>query len=381
MPADQRPSPREYAMILENIEDAVIALDQQGHINLFNPAAQDYIGLSEKQCLGLLFFERFRHQKTLCKLARIALTQGRSISDHEAVILRMPGTKPRPVSTTVSPVFSSDGTQKGVVLILRDQTQIRSLEETVRRTDRLSMVGTMAAGLAHEIKNPLGGIKGAAQLLQMELDKNSELQEYTELMIRETDRVNRIIEELLDLSRPRKPQAGKVNISQILDEIVMLQKQAFTDRSISLKLQLDPSIPDISGDRDLLVRLFLNLIKNAGEASPDGEIIIIESRIDSEYQMSFPGARPTPMVLITISDNGPGIPQQKLDQIFTPFYTTKDSGSGLGLPICQKIITDHGGFMQFESRAEGGISVKVSLPLLSNRNETSETTEGNTDVN
>jgi len=367
MSEKQQPSPREYAMILENIEDAVIALDQQGIINLFNPAAQNYIGMSEKQCLGRLFFERFGHQKILCKLAHTALDKGRSISDHEAVVLRMPGTKPRPVSTTVSPIFASNGTQEGAVIILRDLTQVRTLEETLKRADRLSMVGTMAAGLAHEIKNPLGGIKGAAQLLQMELGKDNELQEYTELMIRETERVNRIIEELLDLSRPRKSETGTVNISQVLDEIVMLQKQAVADRDISFKLRLDPSIPDISGDRDLLVRLFLNLIKNAGEASPNGERVTIESRIDSEYHMSFPGAKPTPMVLITIRDNGPGIPQKQLDQIFTPFFTTKDGGSGLGLPICQKIVTDHGGFLQFNNRADGGTAVKVSLPLISNR--------------
>ncbi len=369
---NKQPSSREYAMILENIEDAVIALDQQGVITLFNPAAQNYIGLSEKQCLGKLFFERFAHQKILCRLARTTLEGGRSISDHEAVVLRMPGAKPRPVSTTVSPIYASDGVQQGAVMILRDQTQVRTLEETLKRADRLSMVGTMAAGLAHEIKNPLGGIKGAAQLLQMELDEDDELQEYTELMIREVERVNRIIEELLDLSRPRKATMGQVNISQILDEIVMLQQQALAERQIDFKLKLDPSIPAISGDRDLLVRLFLNLIKNAGEASPDGERITIESRIDSEYHMSFPGAKPTPMVLITIKDNGPGIPQPKLDQIFTPFYTTKEGGSGLGLPICQKIITDHGGFMQFINRPEGGTSVKVSLPLVNNRNHRPE---------
>ncbi len=376
MTGKKQPSTQEYAMILENIEDAVVALDQQGLIKLFNPAAQHYTGISEKQCLGQLFFERFKHQNVLCYLTRTALDEGRSISDHEAVVLRMPGTKPRPVSVTVSPIFTTDGTQKGAVLILRDLTQVRTLEEAVRRADRLSMVGTMAAGLAHEIKNPLGGIKGAAQLLQMELDEDSDLEEYTQLMIRETERVNRIIEELLDLSRPRKEQSGKVNISQILDEIVMLQKQAFAERGIRFKLRLDPSIPDISGDRDLLVRLLLNLIKNAGEASPDNERITIESRIDSEYHMSFPGAKPTPMVLITINDNGPGIAQTQLDQIFTPFYTTKDGGSGLGLPICQKIITDHGGFMQINNRPDGGASVKVSLPLLRRHEAKSDNSEG-----
>ena len=360
--------PQDYAMILENIEDAVIALDQQGQISLFNPAAQTYTGLSEKQCLGRLFFDRFKHQPTVCHLTRTALDEGRSISDHEAVMLRLPGTKPRPVSVTVSPIFTTSGEQRGVVLILRDLTQVRTLEDAVRRADRLSMVGTMAAGLAHEIKNPLGGIKGAAQLLQMELTDSPELKEYTELVVRESNRVNRIIEELLDLSRPRNAQTNEVNISQILDEIVMLQKQAVVERRISFKLQLDPSIPAIIGDRDLLVRLFLNLIKNAGEASPDNGEIIIESRIDSEYHMSFPGARSTPMVLITINDDGPGIPQKQQEQVFTPFYTTKIGGSGLGLPICQKIVTDHGGLMHINNRPGGGASVKVSLPLRRGRN-------------
>jgi two-component system nitrogen regulation sensor histidine kinase GlnL len=364
--------PQDYAMILENIEDAVLTLDQQGRISLINPAAQNYTGLSEKQCLGRYFFERFSHQPTLCQLARITLEEGRSISDHEAVVLCMPGTKPRPVSVTVSPIFTTSGEQKGVVLILRDQTQVRTLEEAVRRADRLSMVGTMAAGLAHEIKNPLGGIKGAAQLLQMELSNNPELMEYTELVIRETDRVNRIIEELLNLSRPRNAQTTEVNISQILDEIVMLQKQTIADRNISFKLQLDPSIPAIIGDRDLLVRLFLNLIKNAAEASPDNSEIIIASRIDSEYHLSFPGARPTSMVLVTVNDAGPGIPQAHQEQVFTPFYTTKIGGSGLGLPICQKIVTDHGGLIHINNRSEGGASVKVSLPLLHSSNSATQ---------
>lgn len=368
MTGPKHPSPREYAMILENIEDAVIALDQQGVISLLNPAAQNYTGLSEKQSLGRLFFDRFNHQETLCFLARTALEEGRSISNHEAVVLRMPDTKSRPVSVTVSPVYTSEGGQKGVVLIMRDLTQVRALEEAVRRADRLSMVGTMAAGLAHEIKNPLGGIKGAAQLLRMELENNSDLQEYTDLMIRETERVNRIIEELLDLSRPRKTETTKVNLNQIMDEIIMLQKQSWNDRNICFKLQLDPSIPEIIGDRDLLVRLFLNLVKNAGEASPDDGEIIIESRIDSDYYASEPGTRPTPMVQIIVNDTGPGIPQQQLDQIFIPFYTTKESGSGLGLPICQKIVIDHGGFMHIESRPEGGTAVKVSLPLLQRGN-------------
>ncbi len=358
-----QPSPRKYAMILENIEDAVIALDQQGMVTLFNPAAQHYTGISEKQSLGKCFFEQFKKQKRLCFLVRTTLEEARSISDHEAITLNIPGTKPRPVSVTVSPIFTPEGARQGAVMILRDLTQTLSLEEMGRHADRLSAIGTLAAGLAHEIKNPLSGIKGAAQLLQMELEGNRELQEYTGLVIRETERVNRIIEELLNLSRPRKARPGKANISQILDEIVMLQKPVFADRFIRFALRLDPSIPDIYNDRDLLVQLFLNLIKNAGEASPENGEITIESRIDAEYHMSIPGAQSTQMVLVTINDEGPGIPQKHLEHIFMPFYTTKTGGSGLGLAVCQRIIADFGGFLNISNRPQGGTSVKVSLPL------------------
>ncbi|PLX87489.1 MAG: PAS domain-containing sensor histidine kinase [Desulfuromonas sp.] len=351
-----------YGMVLENIEDAVIALDQEGRINLFNPAAQTYTGISEKQSLGRLFSELFSHQQNLCYLAQTTLSEGRSISDHENVKLR--GVSPRPVSATASPLLTADGQQQGAVLILRDLTQVRKLEAAVQRADQMAMVGTMSAGLAHEVKNPLGGIKGAAQLLQMELQDNSELGEYPRVMIREVDRINAIIEELLDLAKPRTPKIEPVNINQILDEIMLLQKQTLSEREIRFQLNLDPSIPPTLADRDLLIRLFLNLIKNAGEAAPVGGTIRVESRIDSEYQVNRSGSRAVPLILITIHDDGPGISAKELERIFTPFYTTKTGGSGLGLAICQKIVTDHGGFLKIMPHPVKGTSVKVSLPLI-----------------
>ena len=294
MKNSQRLSPQEYAMILENIDDAVIAVNQAGDINLFNPAAQHFTGLSEKKSIGKSFFECFKWQETLCYLTRIALEEGRSISDHETVTLKATSRRrARPVSVTVSPIFSTQGPQQGAVIILHDLTQVRSLEEAVRHADRLTMVGTMASGLAHEIKNPLGGIKGSAQLLQMELAENAELQEYTSLIIRETERVNRIIEELLDLSRPRKACIQAVNISRLLDEIVKLQKNTVAERGVRFKWLLDPSIPAIPGDPDLLKRLFLNLIKNACEATADNTEITVESRIDAEYHLSLIIALPS----------------------------------------------------------------------------------------
>ncbi|RLB72973.1 MAG: PAS domain-containing sensor histidine kinase [Deltaproteobacteria bacterium] len=360
-----------HAIILENIDDAVIAVDQQGDIVFFNSAAQHYTGLSEKQTLGKSFFKCFQWQETLCYLTRTTLNEGRSISSHETVTLRT-GSQHRQVSITVSPILSAIEPQQGAVIVLHDLTRVQSLEGAVRHADRLAMIETMSAGLAHEIKNPLGGIKGSAQLLQVELEGNIELQEYTQLIVRETERVNRIIEELLNLSRPRKVQPESVNIGRLLDEIVTLQKSTAIDRDICFRWQLDPSIPDIPGDRDLLMRLFLNLIKNGCEATSDNSEILIETRIDTEYHLSLPGTRPTPMVQVSISDQGSGISAAELEKVFTPFYTTKAGGNGLGLPICQKIVTDHEGLLQFVGRSAGGTRVKVSLPLF----HTSTTTKG-----
>lgn len=367
--SQNRLSPQEYEMILENIDDAVIAVDQNCIITLFNPAAQSYTGLSEKQTLGKNFSDCFSWQEALCSLLSTSLSSGRSISDHETVTLPQSSQRrERPVSITVSPIFSTAGNQLGAVIILHDMTQVRSLEDAVRHADRLTMVGTMASGLAHEIKNPLGGIKGSAQLMQMEIEDNPEMQEYVSLIIRETERVNRIIEELLDLAKPRKASISPVNISKLLDLQVKLQKSACHERGINFKWQLDPSIPEIPGDEDLLTRLFLNLIKNACEATPDNSEIVIASRIDAEYHLSLPGTKPTPMVQVRISDQGPGLSPEQRERIYTPFYTTKSGGSGLGLAISQKIVNDHGGLIHFNERPEGGTTVQVSLPLLVHAN-------------
>jgi two-component system nitrogen regulation sensor histidine kinase GlnL len=351
-----------YALIVENVGEAVIALDPEEKISLFNPAAQNMTGLSEKQCLGRVFSECFGHQKILCSLVEKALSAGRSISDHETVELQR-SKKTLPVSATVSPLFTPNGEQQGAVLIMRDLTQIRTLENAIRRADRLSMVGTMAAGLAHEIKNPLGGIKGAAQLLQMELEPGSPLSEYPEVMIREAERVNNIIEELLDLSRPRQSTSNEVNLGRILNEIVLLQRQSFIEKQVKFCVFLDPSIPSIRGDQDLLTQLFLNLIKNAGEAVDPGGEVRITSRIDSDYHLSSPGERAVPLVKISIEDNGPGIPTNQFERIFTPFYTTKPGGTGLGLATCQKIVSDHNGLLSVNNLEGRGSSFVISLPL------------------
>ncbi len=353
-----------YSRVIDNLDRAVIATDQDGHITLFNPTAQSYTGLSEKQSLGRHYEHLFEGQDEIIALIGQTLREGRSISDDENVYLQRVSAAPIPVSITVSPIFGSGSEQEGAVLIIRDLSRIRELEEALRHADRLSMLGTLAAGLAHEVKNPLGGIRGAAQLLEMELGADSPLGEYTSVMIKEVERVNTIIEELMDLARPRPPAMTDVNLAQLLGDIVLLQQEAHREQNIRFYLDLDPSIPPISADEALLTRLFLNLIKNAAEAVPQNGEIRISCKIAADYHLHNPGRKPIPWVVVKVTDNGPGISREDRERIFTPFFTTKERGSGLGLATCQKIVGSHQGFMSVKSKPDEGTTIRVSLPFI-----------------
>ena len=228
----------------------------------------------------------------------------------------------------------------------------------------MSSLGTLAAGLAHEIKNPLGGIKGAAQLLEQELPEEGGLRDYTRVMIKEVRRVNRIVEELLELASPRKIKLDRVNLHKTIGDIMTLQKRAASGKNIAFRQQFDPSIPPILGDEALLTQLFLNLIKNAVEAVAEEGTVQVTSRVVSDYSMSQNWERRSRMVALEVSDDGPGMDKEQMEHLFTPFYTTKAKGTGLGLAICQKIVLEHRGMIKVESERSRGTTFTVMLPLI-----------------
>jgi two-component system nitrogen regulation sensor histidine kinase GlnL len=286
-----------------------------------------------------------------------------SVSDHENILLRRTG-HPCPVSVTASPLLDQSGVRLGTIVVMRDLSSIRELEDAVRHADRLSGIGTLAAGLAHEIKNPLGGIKGAAQLMGQEIPAESDLHDYLRVMLKETERVNRIVEELLHLAAPRKLRLEPVNLHKVLGDIILLQREAARSRQITIRTDFDPSIPPILADEELLTQLFLNLIKNAVEAIGAGGEVRVSSRVVAEYRMNQQGEKRSRMIAIEVHDTGPGIDREQMEQLFTPFFTTKSGGTGLGLAICQKIVAEHRGMIKVESEQGSGTTFTVLLPRL-----------------
>ncbi len=352
-----------YANVIDSVGDGVIVFDRQAAVTLINPAAEEITGISRRQAQGHLPGEIFTGVDTLLEMVEKTATTGMTISDHENIALTKGG-QVKPVSATTSPLLQDNGEQIGTILILRDLTGTRDLESAVRQADRLSTLGTLAAGLAHEIKNPLGGIKGAAQLLEMELSEGSELRDYTRVMLKEVQRVNRIVEELLELASPRPLKLSKVNLHKTLGDILILQKRAVGNNNITFQQQFDPSIPPILGDEALLIQLFLNLIKNAVEAVGESGLIRVTSRVLADYSMTQKGERRARMVAIEISDDGAGIRKEEMEHLFTPFFTTKPNGTGLGLAICHKIISEHRGMIKVDSDKAKGTTFTVMLPLI-----------------
>jgi two-component system nitrogen regulation sensor histidine kinase GlnL len=244
---------------------------------------------------------------------------------------------------------------------MRDLTHRKEMEEDLKRADRLVLLGTLAAGLAHEVKNPLAGIKGAAQLLRREVNSNPSLLQYADIVVHEVDRVNRLIEQLLDLTRPSELNLYALNIHEILDQVLLLEKEAAEGGGITVKKYFDPSLPPIRGDRGQLTQVFLNLVKNSFQAMNGRGSLRVTTRMETDFHIREQGRERVKLIWVDIEDDGPGIKEEDLPNIFSPFFSTKNGGTGLGLSICYRIIKEHGGLIRVDSREGEGASFKVSL--------------------
>ena len=358
--AKRRSQPQiSWEQILANLDDGVIVVDAAGKVIFFNEASEILTDISSVAALGEELGKIFKREPWLVDLVgRTHPPRHRRASGEGDFITRWG--KKIPVGVTVSPLQDRHGHFVGTILLLRDIKRRKELEEDLKRADRLALMGTLAAGLAHEVRNPLGGIKGAAQLLRRSVDHDASVREFTDIMIREVDRVNQLIEQLLDLSRPFELQVAPVNIHEILDDVVLLESQANGHKQLQVKKWFDPSLPAIRGDRARLTQVFLNLVKNAFQAMETGTLTVT-TRLETDYHIRERGTAPNRLIWVDLTDEGAGIREEDLPHIFSPFFTTKNNGTGLGLAICYRIVKEHGGTIRVESTEGKGSTFRVSL--------------------
>jgi len=349
-----------WADVLASIEDGVVVLDRAGRIADVNPAAEQLIGVSAPQAVGMEVGELFRGNPWVGELARGTLAEGAARRRGEGTLVSR--RREVAVSAACAPVL--DDSERGVagaVLVLHDLTLQRTLEVTTRRADRLAALGTVAQGLAHEIRNPLGGIKGAAQLLRANLS-DPDLVRCTDVIVREVERLDGLVEQLQELSVPPRLQLDAVNIHRVLNDVLALQRQAPTWGGIVVRTAFDPSLPAVCGDRAQLTQVFLNLVKNAVEALAGAGEIAISTRLAAHFHIRRGSARGR-FLSVTIEDSGPGVSEDDQARLFSPFFSTKLRGTGLGLALCHRIVSEHGGTIEYEARTPDGACFRVTLPV------------------
>jgi two-component system, NtrC family, nitrogen regulation sensor histidine kinase GlnL len=343
------------AAILDGLTTAVITLDHGLRITYINSAAESLFGLSRHHALGEPLAEavaRFgEHEDRLRK----ALETGSGFIERE-LKLRRSGEEPITVDCTVTPLL---GGKPGLMM------EILALDRHLRISrDELLLTQHQASrelirGMAHEIKNPLGGIRGAAQLLEREYP-DSEHREYTQVIIREADRLQNLVDRLLGPNR--LPQKEMVNVHQVLEHVRQLV-EAEAPRGIVVLRDYDPSIPELLADREQLIQAALNVTRNAlqalGARGSEGMIVL---RTRTRRQLTINGRRHRLVIQMDIEDNGPGIPPAMMEKIFYPMVTTRAEGTGLGLPIAQYLIHSHGGLIECQSQP-GRTVFSMFLPL------------------
>jgi two-component system nitrogen regulation sensor histidine kinase GlnL len=350
--------------VLAGLPDAVIAVDGALRVVFWNAAAEELTKRSARRVAGRLLEEMFGGSASVVSRLAETLRTGESRSEADGVIEAADG-RAVPVSIVTAPLFAHDGSVEAAVAVVRDVSRIRQLEDEVRRGETRAAAGRVAVGVAHEIRNPLGAIRGAIQLLERELGPQTPLREYTGVMLKEVDRVNRIIEDLLDLGRPVQLRRVPLNLHQLLERVVRLHEEAARAAGVTVLRRYDPSLPPIMGDEDRLLQVFHNLIVNALEAMKDGGRLTLATRasLNPLYGKMDLGAGPRATVEAVVADEGPGIPAAARARIFDPFFTTKPRGLGLGLALCHRVLEEHRGAIQVDSAEGRGTTVTCFLPI------------------
>ena len=344
--------------IIESMTGGVITIDMKGQVVTFNKSAELILGYDSQQVVGKPVVDLFPEESMntdFTKIIHATLREKRTSSSREITIVSRTGRK-IPIGITTSLLRDKNNTFLGIVVTFKDLEHIKHLEEQMRRADRLAAVGSLAAGIAHEIRNPLGSVKGLVQLLKEDLPAQDKKHTYAEVIVKEVDRLNKVVEELLSFARPDKSeleaQFSRLNIQEVLEQTVQLA--GHDAKNAVVKVERDfQTVPQILGDAKKLQQAFLNIIFNAFAAMSGSGTLTVATRLVSDRSQ----------VEATIRDTGCGIPAEKLGNIFDPFYTTREGGTGLGLTITHQIISSHGGKIDVRSDLGKGTQFVVTFPV------------------
>ncbi len=354
------------AMAIVNANpDPILVLDADRRIRLVNPAAEEFFATGAAVLCRQSLHELVSFSSPLLAVVEQVREQGNVVSEY-AVQVGTPRIGAHSVNIQVSPVIEAPG---HVVVRLEVHSIASKMDRQLTHRGAARSVVGMAAVLAHEVKNPLSGIRGAAQLLEQNAEPGD--RELTRLICDESDRICALVDRMELFSDPRPIERGAVNIHQILERVRRVAVAGFA-RQTRFVEHYDPSLPPVYGNHDALIQAFLNLVKNAAEAAPRrGGEVTLTTAYRHGLRLTVPGSvdRVRLPLEVSVADNGPGIADELHAHLFDPFVTTKANGSGLGLAPVAKIIGDHGGVIEADSTARGAL-FRVHLPVFAGEEKT-----------
>jgi len=339
--------------IVDSLSDALVVFDPALAPIAMNPAAETLFGVSHlnEAAVGALL----RNNEWLMRMVETCLTSGQNLADAEAKLNL--GARLATVSVEVAPLLAAEGASRGAVVLLHDLALHRGAAQALGAAE--SDLKLSPAGLAHEVKNPLTGIKGAAELLAGRLRSDPRAQQYCGLILEGVNRITALVEQVLYASSPQRLSFEPINIHRVLHQALrMAGLHPHPPSGVTIEQLFDPSLPEISADAAALERTFLNLVRNAAEAIGTAGTIRLRTRMETEFRLSAEGRR-RHFLRVEVSDSGRGMNAAEMAQLFTPFFTTKPSGTGLGLVLSQRIVAAHGGKLWAEA---GGIDLSHPAP-------------------
>jgi len=354
--------------IIQNLDSGLLTIDLQGKINFLNRTAEKILDLNGEESKGISIYGLFpRINELIEEVKKKGQDSPSDYQRYETLFINHEGKKVH-LGFSISPLPNPDGSLMGHTLIFQDITKFKEMEEQMKRIDKMAAVGLLAAGMAHEIRNPLASLSGSIQMLKSELVLDDSQQHLMEITLRESERLNALITDFLLFAQPPQTNKRPWEIAKLIEETIdlFMHSPSFHDGihiirprpCETLKLRIDP---------DQMKQVFWNLLVNAAQAmSNGGEISIhLEKGMEAFGEKNLRWSTPSKgkeWVKISITDSGNGIPPQEKEKIFEPFFTTKEGGTGLGLSIVHKIIENHNGVVKVESEVGRGSTFTILLP-------------------
>ncbi len=350
--------------LLQSLTSGVIAVGTDERITVFNNEAGEICSLNSDEMIDCKIDDL---PEALREPLRMALQSGQSQVNHEMVLTS--GDEGLVIRASASIFHGEDRKVLGALMVLTDITSIKRLELQIRRSDRLASLGTLSAGMAHEIKNPLVSIKTFAQLLPERYQDSDFRETFSNLIGHEIERIDTLVNQLLRFARPAKPILKPMHVHEIVEKALQLVDHRMYQKQIKLTRLFDANVDTIRADPDQLEQVFLNFFINAMDAMKNGGELSVRTEIGSDEEWASAlnqvnGGDTHEVLRITIRDTGEGIRNEDLAHVFDPFFTTKDHGTGLGLSVVHGIIQEHGGQIEVESEPQKGTAFHILLPLV-----------------